>query len=375
MTDHEGVEGRLLGRISVAPPYFDLTDLVEVGDGIVNAAVPLAPTVAPEAGPVEGAQVARHLAILGSCAVALTRDDDQRHHYLATRAHYTRMANAPSTVDEPLRAQAIGSWVDRRTARALVTLSTEEGRALNLLDVQYTVLTPRMFHRLNPAIDLDEVDGVVAEARARADALVNANANANANVNANAAGPGPIPAVERIEGGVRVDAGPIPTEMCAGHFPGYPAAPVAIVMGKLCQAAGQAMFDHVAPAYAAPDGAGLRYRIEEGHVAATGLARAGQRLVLEASYVKPVRGGHQMVGRALADGEVTGEVRVIMSVHGPALQAGRSGVEDDVYRDALVDDALVDDVLVDDALVDDARAGVDRYGGDGQSAGAERMGV
>ncbi len=317
-------EDRALRRISVAPPYFGLTELAEIGHGVVNATVPSHPTLAPEAGPVEGAQVARHLAILGSCAVALSRDDDDRHHYLATTAHYARMANAPASVDGPLRAQAIGSWVDRRSAKALVTLTTDDGRALNLLDVEYTVLAPRMFRRFNPPVDLDEVRAAVAAADT-------------------------TEGVERIAGGVRIDAGLIPVEMCAGHFPDYPAAPVAIVMGKLCRAAGMAMIGHLAPnnqatigdALAAPvDPAGHRYRIEEGHVAATGLARAGQHLVLEAQYVKPIRGGHQMQGRALADGEVVGEVDVVLSVHGPALRADCSGVEDDIYRDALVDAEL-----------------------------------
>ncbi len=324
---------RALTRISVARPYFDLADLEEVGDGIVNATVPTEPTVAPEAGAVEAAQVARHLAILGSCAVALTRDDDTRHHYLATRAHYSRMAYAPAAVDGPLRAQAIGSWIDRRNARALVTLSDDDGRALNLLDVTYTVLAPRMFARLNPPIDLDAIDEAAAGGR-------------------------PAETIERRAGGVRLDAGPIPVEMCAGHFPDYPAAPVAIVMGRLCHAAGLAMLDHLrlGPLDSGSGGSegGHRYRIEEGHVEATGLARAGQRLVLDASYVSPVPGGHRLRGEALADGAVVGEVDVVLSVHGPRVEASdiaagaegvgdevdvtdRSGGDDRPDRDALID--------------------------------------
>lgn len=306
---------RALARISVAPPYFDLTDLDEVGAGIVEATVPSHPTTGSEAGAIEAAQVARHLAILGSCAIALSRDDDARHHYLATRAHYSRLANAPRTVDGPLRARAIGSWVDRRTARAVVTLTTADGQGLNLLEVEYTVLAPRMFARLNPPIDLDSLADV-----------------------------SPRPAtVEQLSDGVRVDAGPIPVEMCAGHFPDYPAAPVAIVMGRLCEAAGLAMIDQLGLDHggvAGGSGVGHRYRIEEGRVEATGLARAGQELVLEAHYVKPVRGGHQLRGQALADGEVVGEVEVVLSTHGPAVEAE---VGDDVYRDILIDPDQIPD--------------------------------
>ncbi|MEL6982976.1 MAG: hypothetical protein AAFO29_11185 [Actinomycetota bacterium] len=324
MSDGMTPEERALARISVARPYFDLENLEEVGDGIVNATVALQPPTAPEAGAVEAAQVARHLAILGSCALALGRDDDARHHYLATRAHYTRMANAPTSTSGPLRAQAIGSWIDKRSARAMVTLSTADGRGLNLLDVEYTVLAPRIFARFNPPIDLDAIDGLEPEPET----------------------------VERVDGGLRVDAGPIPVEMCAGHFPDYPAAPVAIVMGRLCRAAGLAMIDHLGlgsadqsdPAGVPMTAAGPRYRIEEGRVEATGLARAGQRLVLEVRHGEPVPGGHRMEGEALADGEVVGEVDVVLSVHGPAVATSEVGSAadadrgaNDAYRDALVD--------------------------------------
>ncbi len=294
---------RALERISVRPPYFDLRELQELGHGIVSAVLPLAEASDPEVGAVEAAQVARHLAILGSCAAALGRDDDKQHHYLATKAHYTRLSNAPASVNGPLRAEAIASWADRRTARALIKLTAASGgsadaeatiggadggrQGLHLLDVEYTVLTPKMFSRFNPPIDEVALASAGQTDRSVEDELI------------------------EIADGVRIDCGPVTAESCAGHFPGYPAAPVAIVMGRLCRAAGLAMNRHLGT----PEG---RYRIEEGHVVANRLARAGQHLVLEARYVKPVRGGHQLTGLALADGETVGEVVVTMSAHGPA---------------------------------------------------------
>ncbi|MGH1488586.1 MAG: hypothetical protein ACRBK7_04200 [Acidimicrobiales bacterium] len=282
----ESAEVRALQRISVRRPYFDLREMEELGDGIVSAVVPGAEPSDPEVGAIEAAQVARHLAILGSCAAALSRDDDAQHHYLATRAHYTRLANAPTELGGSLRAEAIASWVDRRTARALVKLSSSAGQGLNLLDVEYTVLTPKMFKRFNPPIDQDTLDLAKEPGVAQVEPT-------------------------EIPDGVSVDCGLVTAELCAGHFPDYPAAPVAIVMGRLCGAAGLAMNRHLGT----PDG---RYRIEEGNVSASGLARAGQRLVLEARYVKPVRCGHQLTGVALADGEVVGEVTVTMSAHAAA---------------------------------------------------------
>ena len=91
--------------------------------------------------------------------------------------------------------------------------------------------------------------------------------------------------------------------------------------------------------------------IESGHVEATGLARAGQRLVLRAFYDRPVRGGHRMTGVAEADGETVGRVEVAMSAHRAESEIG--GLEAD-------DQALDDYEIVDDdgalAIAGDERA-------------------
>ncbi|MEL7156691.1 MAG: hypothetical protein AAFN30_08840, partial [Actinomycetota bacterium] len=246
-------------------------------------------------GVVEAAQVARHLAILGSCAAALARDDDQRHHYLATRAHYMRLAGAPDRlIDDHLEAQAVATWVDKRSVRANVKLATPEGTGLHVLDVAYSVLTPRMFARLQPGLEGPgpaAVDGVG---------------------DGDGAGQPPVPTA--IEGGLRLDLGPIPASWCAGHFPDHPAAPVAIVMGELCRLAGRCAIEQ------APGAEG--YQIEQGFVEASALAVAGQRLVLEATHDHVGPGGHVLHGRALADGEPVGAVDVTVSTWPPTAGSG-----------------------------------------------------
>ncbi len=260
------------------------------GSGVVSAMVPVTPPPYPERGPIEAAQVARHLAILGSCAAALSRSDDQPHHYLASRAHYSRLAGGPETlVGGMLKAEAVASWPDKRTARALIKLMTADGDGLHLLDVHYSVLSPKMFERLHPTTDealASCVDPQVDAGPEMTEELVVAGAD-----------------------GVTVDGGIISESACAGHFDGYPAAPVAIVMGRLCRAAGIGL--------AAKLDRELEYQIEEGHVVANKLARAGQHLVLEARYGRPVPAGHLMYGTARADGEVIGEVAVTLSAVEP----------------------------------------------------------
>lgn len=282
---------RALARIAVQPPYFGLVDLEDLGGGIAAAVVPTSPARAPERGAVEAAQVARHLAILGSCAAALARDDDARHHYLATEAHYMRLAGGPLEVGEgPLRAEAVASWIDRRSARAYVKLMTEDGHGLHVLDVRYAVLTPKMFARLHPPIDVSAAPD--DEGRFFATEP------------------------EVIDGGLRVDCGPIPPRVCAGHFPHYPAAPVAVLMGQLCRVAGMSLASHLDRP--------LDFQIEEGRVEASKLAIAGQHLTLEARYGHAVDIGHLLHGVAFADDEEVGRVDVTVSTSASTSGAGDS---------------------------------------------------
>ena len=276
---------RVLERIAIDRPYFALEEVEEIGPGMATAVVPLQLPRRGERGPIEAAQAARHMAILGSCAAALAREDDAVHHYLAVEASYMRSAGAPDRVgDGHLRANATASWLDRRTARAMVVLGTEAGEALTMLDVRFAVMTPRMFGRLNPPVvhDLTQLTSEPSEWNPFETGTVTATSS-----------------------GLRLDCGPVPAAACAGHFPDYPAAPVAVLMGELCRTAAEALALRL--------GGSTNYSIDAGHVTASRLAGAGQQLMLEASYERGVGSQHEMRGTATADGEPVGEVRVRMS--------------------------------------------------------------
>lgn len=297
------VTARALDRISVRAPYFDLRDMAADDDGTVRALVPVAPPLHPETGLMAATQVARHLAILGSCAVALQSPDADRRHYLATRAHFLRTANlaeGDGRWDDRIRgvalleAEASGSWIDRRSARSLVKLYGPDGQLSHALDVHYTVMAPRMFARLMPPIDPE---------------VLRDDSTGAATVPGRAGG-----GVERFDvrdatdgDGLIVDCGSVPVDMCAGHFPSYPAAPVTLVMGQLARAAGIAMNRHL--------GFGdLTYSIDEARVVASRLGRAGQRLTLRARYDRRVGGSHLLIATAEADGEMIGEMELTLSV-------------------------------------------------------------
>lgn len=273
-----------LARIAVTPPYYALRDLTDLGDGLATATVRRAAPAHPEHDLIEAAQVARHLAILGSCAAALARDDDRRHHYLATRATYHRLAPSElDHIDDPdLLAEARAEWRDKRSASATATLRTSGGTGLYQLDVDYAVLPPKIFARLHPE---------------RADNAVSASDHDAATFGTGAGEP--------IEGGWQVDCGPIPEALCAGHFPGLPAAPVALLMGRLCRTAGLALAHYLEEP--------TRYRIEYGEVEADRLALAGQHLVLRARGGERQSDGFHFSCEAAADDVVIGRCDVVLS--------------------------------------------------------------
>lgn len=269
---------RALDRISVSAPYFGFTDIEHdpAGTGLVATVAP-SPPPEPEVGAIEAAQVARHLAILGSCAAALTNPKEQRHHYLAVHASYERVGHPPiAALTEPMQATAAATWIDKRTAQATMTLAAADGTGLNRLHVTYAVMTPAMFSRLNPPVPL------AADAPGEtASPLV----------------------VERNDGTITGDFGPVDAAWCAGHFPDQPAAPVAVVMGQLVLTARHAMCHYL--------GGPVAYRVESGTVEATGLAQPGQHLVMEAEHVRAEPDDvHLLTGRALADGQQVGSVEV-----------------------------------------------------------------
>ncbi len=284
----------MLQRISVRSPYYALQDLAPDGDHSVTARVAVARPVAPESGLSSAAQVSRHLAILGSCAVAMQCENDNRMHYLATQAHFLRTASidvepvgesVESDDSVTLEAHATGTWIDRRNARALVRLLDPAGQTMHMLEVSYTVMAPRMFDRLHPPTE----------------ALME-----QTNDSANGQSDDAIPfEVTYLEDGVEVDCGVIPESMCAGHFPGYPAAPVALVMGQLARAAGLALIENLGHGE-------IGYQVNEAKVVATKLGRAGQRLSLRVGHARPVGAGHLLICEAKADDASIGEMELTL---------------------------------------------------------------
>lgn len=251
----------LLGRVAVAAPYLTLSELARDRDALRACAVAQAPPYR-ELGPMTGAEMGRHAAIAGSLALAQAQADDKRRYYLAREADCRFLpSDAPRGAPIELRASVVG--LDKREGAARVDLTAEHA-PLATFEVSYAILQEATFRRLfqrhlRPADASPSPYG-----RLLAEAIT----------------------VESERAYVEVER--VAPEGCAGHFPGYPALPVAVLMGELSYLAGSLM--------PGP------FRVTRGLVRAADLAWAGERVYFEAR-----RGGREPHGQRFHCHALAGE--------------------------------------------------------------------
>ncbi|MDF1521677.1 MAG: hypothetical protein P1P87_02510 [Trueperaceae bacterium] len=230
-----------LQRICVRPPYFALSGLERAGRFLATTARAEAPAYL-ERGPMTAAEVGRHAAIAGLLHAALEQRDDARRFYLARQASCRYVPNtAPFGAPVRLRTEVLD--LDRRSAHVRAEASTAHG-PLAQVELRYAVLTEAAFERLfrhraqpTPAAASPYARLLAEGYEHQGDAVVQT-----------------VPA--------------IPVATCTGHFDGFPAMPVAVLMGQLAYLAGRLYDDE--------RGEPRPFRVERGEIAADDLAWAGE---------------------------------------------------------------------------------------------------
>ncbi|WP_155888709.1 hypothetical protein [Inquilinus limosus] len=200
-------------RIAVQAPYFAFGELEDLSDGAVRGVFASEQTVGYERGPVASAEVGRHLAILGSCAAVAGRATE-RIYYLATRARFSTLDGAePRGAGRAFEATAETVSQDRRslTAQAIVSAGTPFAH----LRCEYQALPERVFQRLFQDYRAEEV-------------LPSGGSPYRE--------PIPLEFDEPQALSLTARSQPLAPARCAGHFPGYPAWPVAIIAETIAQA-------------------------------------------------------------------------------------------------------------------------------------------
>jgi acyl transferase domain-containing protein/NADPH:quinone reductase-like Zn-dependent oxidoreductase/short-subunit dehydrogenase/acyl carrier protein len=198
-----------LERICVQPPYFALESIEQDGDWLTAHVTPAPlPAAANEAMAV--AEMARHAAILGSCAARLEYSDSDGRVFFPVQ-HSTLLEYTGAAWPEKafLKARCTSFDARRSTAVALAEFSTLEGTLVGSFEVTYHVIAEADFERL-----------FAARARPTHEASGGDPYRAFA----------PAPNTRAEPGQAATSLGAIGAERCLGHFVGFPAYPVSIMV-------------------------------------------------------------------------------------------------------------------------------------------------
>jgi len=293
----------VMKRIEVREPYFALQNLSLDAAGHVHAEVPVEQPLGQEGLPLSAAEAARHLAILGSVAAAFANPKDEKFFYLAQKATLTRLGPA-GFAGEALRAVACGRLTDKRTAIAQTTLGTASGNALYDLDLQYHVLAEPVFAKLFK----DRQRELRNRPRERQPATPMELAQLQFLRTNPFQNPLPLYGIQINSESMSASLGQVPARYCAGHFPFYPALPVAVLASCLSNMAGHLLrFRQLSKS-------GFAYVVTHSLLQADNMAFAGDEVTLSARHVDSEGKNHRFHCEAFtALGVPVGDLQIMLT--------------------------------------------------------------
>jgi len=240
--------------IEVSHPYFSLKNLSVVGDA-VQADVPVEHPMGNERGVIAAAEVGRHLAILGSCALAHVNNIKKKHFYLASDAMIRNLHDGViENASLPLKAEARTISLEKRKGSAVATITDTKGIPLYELQTNYHIMKPNLFEKLYQSRRYTESACVTAK-----NPYLSEFSFSNVSYNDDC---------------MSAVLGPLGPEQCSGHFLNYPCIPVAILMHALSNAAGM-LLAHTQNRPKSP------YRVLSADVIADQFAFAGEEVFID----------------------------------------------------------------------------------------------
>ncbi|MFJ2992323.1 hypothetical protein [Pandoraea sp. NPDC087047] len=265
-------------RITVQPPYFAFKRLRENTLGEIYGEFIVEQPLGSETGPVTAAEIGRHLAILGSCAAA--QIDHHLTYYLATHASYIRLREPLiKTHGELLQANA---RVVRFNHRSLeVDSYVSDGAPFARLTVRYQCLRESLFNRMFEGFRHHPIAVPEASPYVR-----------------------PVPLSFDTPSATRLVAHSrqLSVNEFAGHFPNYPAWPVAILASCSLRVVGR-LIEHRL-------GRSASYDVLTAELVAHKLIGAATAVSFVATYVSesPIDHRFNVNCDVIADGVVVAEV-------------------------------------------------------------------
>lgn len=277
---------KLFELIDVQTPYFALQD-VKFAENWVMATISPESPLGSEFKPISSAEACRHLAILGSVACAMANPVQSKHYYLAHQGTYQRYTRENlSNHEQNFRVIAECLTFTRRLATAKTYLLDDKNEVLSIVEAFYHVIPQTMFSRLFSHTYRDYIP-VLTNPYTSKKTLLDLRFHHT---------------------GATASLGEVEENYCCGHFPNYPALPVAVLMGiihDLCIAYIQYITEN-------PDATVL---IQECKLLADNLAAAGENVSLEVQLLDRAHDSFSLRGIATTKtGKIVGDVISVIDI-------------------------------------------------------------
>lgn len=203
------MKNKLENMIMVKKPYNILFDVKEELDGSISGSVNNEFLYKDKWGPIGASEAGRHLAILGS--MALANQTDSKKYYLAVHATIKRNNLLVQDIDI-LKLQAKVTTLNKRDGEITGDIYDAENQSIYTAIIKYKIFAPQVFLKLfNSFKSTVEIKNEFSPYQKRKE-LSNITING-------------------ID--IKGDYGIIRPHECEGHFNEYPALPVAVIANLL----------------------------------------------------------------------------------------------------------------------------------------------
>jgi acyl-coenzyme A thioesterase PaaI-like protein len=203
--------------IAVRQPYYALSNITIARDGYLIADVPIEMKDHNEVPGISLSEAGRHVAILGTLALANENPRKEKHYYLATDAMFER-THPEAISEEGCKAIAKVVSLNRKEGVVHGRLYSKSNRLTYNAEVRYAVLHERIFERLFARYEMGTDSLFVGNPYALKTPLrIESHDNKQFT--------GVIDRVEKSD--------------CAGHFHRFPALPVARIAGAMIDLSGR----------------------------------------------------------------------------------------------------------------------------------------
>ena len=245
--------------IGVTPPYYALENL-SIEDNQATAEFSAEQPTDNENGTIAAAEVGRHLAVLGACALSSLNPEKGKHYYLATSAELTNISNGALETNGRFVGVAKALEIKKREGKMSATVMTKEGIPMYTLVTNYFIVNESVFEKLFK--DKKQVTPLDLTADSYKNEF-------------------PLSDIVISDNTLCATLGPLQPKDCAGHFVSYPCIPVAILMHALSRSAGKLLLDIVGDKNA-------RYEVISADVKADRFAFASDHVQLSIRYTDKV---------------------------------------------------------------------------------------